>query len=74
MTSFLRSYGNRPISPAYGVYISKLIWYARACHAFEKFLKQGQLLTKTLMLQGNSKWPLKSFSIKVNINLCDLDL
>ena len=27
---------------------------------YDNFLKQGQLLTKTLMLQGNSECPLKS--------------
>jgi hypothetical protein len=40
------------LSPAYGVYISQLIRYARACDAYENFSKQGQLLTKKLMLQG----------------------
>jgi hypothetical protein len=41
------------ISPAYGVYIPQLIWYARACCAYDNFLelKLSQLLTKKL-LQG----------------------
>ena len=37
---------NVPLSPAYGMYVSQLIRYARACHAYEEFLKRGQLLTK----------------------------
>ena len=48
--SFLCS--NIPLSPAYGVYISQLIRYARACFAYEDFSKRGKLLTKKLMLQG----------------------
>jgi hypothetical protein len=43
---------NIPLSPAYGVYISQLIRYARACFAYEDFSKRGKLLTKKLMLQG----------------------
>ena len=43
---------NVPLSPAYGVYVSQLIRYARAFHAYDDFLKRGQLLTKMLMLQG----------------------
>ena len=35
------------LSPAYGVYISQLIRYARACYAYDDFLKRGQLLTKS---------------------------
>ena len=30
---------NVPLSPAYGVYISQLIRYARECHAYDEFLK-----------------------------------
>ena len=51
---------NIPLSPAYGVYISQLIRYARACYAYEDFLKRGQLLTKKLMLQGYNESRLKS--------------
>ena len=36
---------NVPLSPAYGVYVSQLIQYARACYAYDDFLKRGQLLT-----------------------------
>jgi hypothetical protein len=41
---------NKPLSPAYGVYVSQLIRYARACFAYEDFSKQGRLLTNKLML------------------------
>jgi hypothetical protein len=44
--------GNIPVSPAYGVYISQLIWYARACSTYDQFLSRGRLLTDKLMLQG----------------------
>ena len=43
---------NIPASPAYGVYISQLIRYARACSAYDQFLVRGSLLTKKLMSQG----------------------
>jgi hypothetical protein len=42
---------NIPISPAYGVYISQLIRYARACSTYDQFLIPS-LLTKKLMSQG----------------------
>ena len=35
---------NIPLSSAYGVYISQLIRYARACFAYEDFSKRGKLL------------------------------
>jgi hypothetical protein len=43
---------NIPTSPVYGVYISQLIRYARACSAFDQFLVRGSLLTNELMSQG----------------------
>jgi hypothetical protein len=39
-------------SPAYGVYISQLIRYARACSTYDQFLVRGNLLTDKLMSQG----------------------
>ena len=30
---------NVPLLPAYGVYVSQLIRYARACHAYDDFFK-----------------------------------
>jgi hypothetical protein len=43
---------NIPASPAYGVNLSQLIRYARACSTYDQFLDRGSLLTKKLMLQG----------------------
>ena len=43
---------NIPVSPAYGVYISQLIRYARACSEYDQFINRGKLLTSKLMLQG----------------------
>jgi hypothetical protein len=50
---------NIPLAPVYGVYISQLIRYARACFAYEDFSKRDKLLTKKL-LQGYNKSRLKS--------------
>jgi hypothetical protein len=43
---------NIPISPAYGIYISQLIRFARACSTFNQFLIRRSLLTKKFMSQG----------------------
>jgi hypothetical protein len=43
---------NIPVSPAYGVHISQLIRYARACSAHDQFLVRGSLLTNKLKSQG----------------------
>jgi hypothetical protein len=43
---------NIPASPAYGVYISQLIRYARACSTNVQFLVRGSLLRNKLMSQG----------------------
>jgi hypothetical protein len=43
---------NIPPSPAYGAYISQLIWCARACSTYNHFLIRGSLLTNTLISQG----------------------
>jgi hypothetical protein len=42
---------NIPISPAYGVYMSQLIPYARACVTYDQFQIQDGLLTNKLMSQ-----------------------
>jgi hypothetical protein len=41
-----------PLSPAYGVYVSQLIRYARACSTYDHFVNRGRLLTDKLMLHG----------------------
>ena len=43
---------NNPAIPAYGVYISQLIRYSRACGSFHDFLDRGLLLTRQLLNQG----------------------
>ena len=46
---------NIPTSPAYGVYISQLIRYARACSSYSEFVKRHRCLTRKLMSQGFHK-------------------
>ena len=69
---------NIPLSPAYGVYISQLIRYARACFEYEDFSKRGRLLTNKLMLQGYNESRLKSsyrkFYGRYNDLVCDYKL
>jgi hypothetical protein len=43
---------NIPVSPACGVYILQLIWFARACSTYDQVLIWGSLLTNKLMSQG----------------------
>ena len=46
---------NIPGSPAYGVYISQLIRYARSCSKYEHFNARSNLLTLRLLKQGYSE-------------------
>ena len=55
---FLRS--NIPFSPAYGVIISQLIRYARACSPYECFILMAMRLSIKLFGQGYVKERLKS--------------
>jgi hypothetical protein len=43
---------NIPAAPVYGVYISELIRYSRACGSYQDFLDRGLLLTRKLLNQG----------------------
>lgn len=43
---------NIPASPAYGVFVSQLIRYARACSTYTDFLGRASLLTSKLLQQG----------------------
>ena len=69
---------NVPLLPTYGVYVSQLIRYARACHTYDNFLKRGQLLTQKLILQGYNESRLKSsfrkFYGRYNDLVCDYKL
>jgi hypothetical protein len=43
---------NIPAAPAYGVYISQLIRYSRACSSYQDFIDRGLLLTRKPLNQG----------------------
>ena len=45
-------FSNIPAAPAYGVYISQLIRYSRACGSYQDFPDRGMLLTGKLLNQG----------------------
>ena len=51
---------NIPQSPAYGVYVSQLIRYARASSAYSDFLVRSRLLTGKLLGQGYNRFKLIS--------------
>ena len=51
---------NIPASPAYGVYISRLIRYSITCGSYQDFLDRGLLLTRKLLNQGFILVKLKS--------------
>jgi hypothetical protein len=51
---------NIPAAPVYGVYISQLIRYSRACGSYQDFLDRGLLLTMKLLNQGFLLVKLKS--------------
>ena len=38
-------------SPAYGVFVSQLIWYIRTCSKYEGFIITGRRLTNKLLIQ-----------------------
>ena len=46
---------NIPSAPAYGVYVSQLIRYARACSNYQDFMERGKELTTKLLSQGYQK-------------------
>ena len=51
---------NIPSSPAYGVFISQLIRYARACSSYECFILRAARLSSKLLRQGYVMERLKS--------------
>jgi hypothetical protein len=51
---------NIPAAAAYGVYISQMIRYSRACGSYQDFLDRGLLLTRKLLNQGFHLVKLKS--------------
>ena len=46
---------NIPSAPVYGVYVSQLIRYARACSNDQDFMERGKVLTTKLLSQGYQK-------------------
>ena len=46
---------NIPSAPAYCVYVSQLIRYARTCSNFQDFMERGKVLTTKLLSQGYQK-------------------
>ena len=52
--------GNIPSAPAYGVFISQLIRYARVCRNYADFLYRARTLTNRLLEQGYVATRLKS--------------
>ena len=60
ITNFPFLSSNIPSSPAYGVFISQLIRYARACSSYECFILRAMRLSIKLLGQGYVKERLKS--------------
>ena len=60
ITNFPFLSSNIPSSPAYGVFISQLIRYARACSSYECFILRAVRLSNKLLGQGYFKERLKS--------------
>ena len=51
---------NIPAAPAYGVYLSQMKRYSRACGSYRDFLDRGLMLTRKLLNQGFLLVKLKS--------------
>ena len=60
ITNFPFLSSNIPSSPAYGVFISQLILYARACSSYECFILRARRLSSKLLKQGYLVERLKS--------------
>ena len=60
ITNFPFLSSNIPYSPAYGVFISQLIRYARACSSYECFILRARRLSSKLLKKGYLAERLKS--------------
>ena len=60
ITNFPFLSSNIPSSPAYGVFISQLIRYSRACSSYECFILRARRLSSKLLKQGYLADRLKS--------------
>ena len=66
MTDFTHNYDKRddfpylssniPESPAYGVFASQVIRYARGCSKYDDFMFKGSILVSKLLSQGFSSY------------------
>ena len=63
---------NIPSAPAYGVYVSQLIHYARACSNYQDFMERGKVLTTKLSSQGYQKTKLVATLKKFYVRHHDL--
>ena len=72
ITNFPFLSSNIPSSPAYGVFISQLIRYARACSSYECFILRAARLSSKLLGQGYDMERLKSSLRKFNGRYGDL--
>ena len=63
-TNFPFLSSNIPSSPAYGVFISQLMRYARACSSYKCFILRAARLSSKLLGQGYVRERLKSFLMK----------
>ena len=65
---------NIPIAPAYGVFLSQLIRYSRACGSYQDFPDRELLPTRKLLTQGcllvKLKSPLRKFYCWPLWNIC----
>ena len=55
---------NIPTSPAYGVYVSRLVNFARICTEFDAFAERHGRLIEKLLKQGYHKKQLKKVFLK----------
>ena len=55
---------NIPSASAYGVYVSQLIRYARACSNYQDFMVRGKVFTTKLLSQGYQKKKKKKTTTK----------
>ena len=46
---------NIPSAPAYSIYVSQLIRYARTCSNYQDFMERGKVLTTKFVEPGVSK-------------------
>ena len=63
---------NIPSAPGYGVYVSQLIRYVRACSKYQDFIERWKLLTTTLLTQGYQRTKLVSTLKKFYVRHHDL--